>query len=134
MSVGSSLLSRNRPSLANTNLRQQLRRAMHKPQEPEKSPYDSLAAMPPTPVEKDRLPRAANIGLGAITLTIAGAGAIVLVAGAMTPAIGAMRSTKLEWERRQLLMEQAEREAQAQSPIDAPSAGSYDVQPNANHP
>ena len=49
--------------------------------------------------------------MGTVALAVAGAGALVLIAGFMSPTVGATRSTKLEWQRRKLLMDQAEREA-----------------------
>ena len=70
---------------------------------------DPPAVDPPQPVEA--LPAGVNAVLGTVALTVAGAGALVLIAGFMTPTVGATRSTKLEWQRRKLLMDQAECEA-----------------------
>lgn len=84
--------------------------------EPEQPPAasdenaESLASVPPTPSD-DRLPPAAHIAMGTVALTIAGAGAIVLIGGAMTPTMGATRSTKLEWQQRQQQIEQAAQRA-----------------------
>lgn len=82
---------------------------------------DPPAVDPPQPVET--LPPGVNAALGTVALTVAGAGALVLIAGFMTPTVGATRSTRLEWQRRKLLMDQAEREA-------APGAES---EPPADH-
>lgn len=83
---------------------------MDEPDQPNDPQEESLAAVSPTPVESENLPLAGHIGLGVITWAAAGAGALVLIAGTMTPCAGATRSTTLEWERRRLQIEQAERE------------------------
>mgnify|MGYP003337078719 CR=1 FL=1 len=70
---------------------------------------DPPAVDPPQPVET--LPAGVDTALGTVALTVAGAGALVLIAGFMTPTVGATRSTKLEWQRRKLLMDQAECDA-----------------------
>ena len=70
-------------------------------------PKRSLAIDPPQPMVE--LPRSVELGLGAITLGVAGVGACVLIAGSMTPCMGATRSAKLEWQRRHLRIERAER-------------------------
>ena len=101
---------------------------MSEPKKPDESPDDSLAAMPPKPVEEEQLPLGANIGLGTVALTVAGAGAIVLIGGSMTPAMGATRSTKLLWEQRQQQMQQAERET---NHCDAHPGDLIDAQPNS---
>ena len=61
-----------------------------------------------------------------------GGGAILLIAGTMTPAVGATRSTKLEWEKRKLQIEQAEQDLQVDSQTDAQSDVQTDAQPNAS--
>lgn len=90
------------------------------PSQPEPN-SDPPAGDPPLPVET--LPPGVNAALGTVALAVAGAGALVLIAGFMSPTVGATRSTKLEWQRRKLLMDQAEREA-------APGAKS---EPPADH-
>jgi hypothetical protein len=98
--------------------------------EPEKldeSPDESLAAVPPTPIESTRAEQAGGLALGAILLTAAGAGALLLIGGTMTPAVGATRSAKLEWEQRKLQIEQAERDAQVDHQLDDEA----DAQPKA---
>lgn len=74
---------------------------------------ESLADVPPTPVIAPQTPSASHAGLNAVLLTAAGAAAFVLIAGTMTPCVGATRSTKLQWEERHLQIEQAERDAQS---------------------
>jgi hypothetical protein len=101
---------------------------MSEPKQPDESPDESLAAVPPKPIDQEQLPRSANIALGTIALTMAGAGAIVLIGGSMTPAIGATRSMKLVWEQRQLQMDQAERET---NHCDVHPGDSIDAQPNS---
>jgi len=83
---------------------------MDEPDQPGNPQEESLAAVPPTPVAESSVPLAGNIGLGVIAWTAAGAGTLVMIAGTMTPCMGATRSTTLEWERRWLQIEQAERE------------------------
>lgn len=68
---------------------------------------------PLKPVSKDSAPAGGNLGLGLFAVAVAGAGAIMLMAASTTPCMGATRSTNLEWERRKLLIEQAERDAAA---------------------
>jgi hypothetical protein len=92
---------------------------MDQPQQPDESKNESLAEVPPTPLDVAHAPRATNLALGTIALTVAGAGAILLISGTMTPTMGATRSTKLEWEERKLQIEQAERDAQVDPQSDA---------------
>ncbi|EAQ81370.1 hypothetical protein DSM3645_23301 [Blastopirellula marina DSM 3645] len=73
---------------------------------------ESLADVPPSPVTAPPL-SASNRGLNAVTVIVAGAGAFVLLAGLTTPTIGATRSTKLQWEERNLQIEQAVRDAKS---------------------
>ena len=105
---------------------------MNEPKEPDESQNESLAAAPPTPVDEARIPLTGNIGLGAIALTVAGAGAIALISGSMTPTMGATRSTKLEWERRKLQIEQAEYDVQTNSHVDAQPDDQSDTQPKVS--
>jgi len=94
---------------------------MNEPEKPDEPSHElseglrdeSLANVPPTPMEPERVTRVGNLALGAVVLTAAGAGAFLLIAGTMTPCMGATRSTRLEWEKRQQEIEQAEREAEA---------------------
>jgi uncharacterized protein HemX len=74
---------------------------------------ESLANVPPKPVAASQMKAAIYVGLNAALLTAAGAGAIILIAGTMTPCVGATRSTKIQWEDRQLQIEDAERDAQS---------------------
>lgn len=84
---------------------------------------ESLADVPPTPAEPEVVTRAGNLALGAVTLTVAGAGAFLLIAGSMSTCMGATRSTRLEWEKRQQEIERAEREFEIQAEADASSDG-----------
>src|SRR5262245_16774054 len=107
--AGSSLLPRNDPRPRVASSRFCLRCKMDEPRKPDESLDESLAVVPPTPVVAPQAPSASNLGLNAALLTAAGAGAFFLIAGTMTPCVGATRSTKLKWEERQLQIEQAER-------------------------
>jgi hypothetical protein len=100
---------------------------MSEPQKPDESQDESLASVPPTPMTTVPGPQSSNLALGAVILTAAGAGAILLIAGTMTPAAGATRSTKLEWEERKLQIEQAECDAQLDSKVDVKSDAQSDV-------
>ena len=90
---------------------------MDEPKKPEESTdlssEESLAAVPPTPVETPIAAPARNVAINAALFTGAGAAALFLVAGTMTPCVGATRSAKLKWEERQMEIEQAERDANA---------------------
>lgn len=113
---------------------------MRESNEPNASQDESLADLPPTPVNEPGLPVASNVGLGTIALATAGAGALLLIAGSLTPTVGATRSAQLEWERRALQIEQAARDARADitrpdaaqsdaaktAPTDAPQDGTND--------
>ena len=103
---------------------------MNQPHDPDESPDESLAAVPPTPIEDAHVPLSGNLAIGAIMLTAAGAGAFLLIAGTMTPTMGATRSTKLEWEERKLQIEQAERDLQVNSQVTAQPDDQSDAQPN----
>jgi hypothetical protein len=74
---------------------------------------ESLANLPPTPVNEDRSSLASNVVKGGLLIGAAGAGILLLMSGSMTSCRGATRSSKLQWEQRQLEMEQAAQEAQA---------------------
>ena len=78
--------------------------------EPEKSD-ESLADVPPTPVIAPPKLSASSLGLNAVVLAAAGAGALFLIGGTMTPCMGATRSAKLEWQQRNSEIEQAEQDA-----------------------
>jgi threonine dehydrogenase-like Zn-dependent dehydrogenase len=105
---------------------------MDESEKPDESQNESLAAVPPTPVDKASVALAGNIGLGAIALTVAGAGAIALIAGSMSPTMGATRSTKLEWEQRKLQIEQAEHDAEINSQVDAQHNDQSNPQPDGS--
>ena len=79
----------------------------------EESPEESLASVPPTPIDVEQSPRPRNVGLNAALLAGAGVGAFFLLAGTMTPCVGATRSAKLKWEERQLEIDQAEQDAES---------------------
>jgi hypothetical protein len=103
---------------------------MNESEKPDESPDESLADLPPKPVDDSSVPLAAHIGLGAIAWSVAGAGAIVLIAGSLTPTMGATRSTKLEWEQRKLEIEQAVQDSQVDSQMDAQADEQSDGQSN----
>jgi hypothetical protein len=103
---------------------------VNQPQKRNETQDESLAAVPPTPIDVAQLPPAGNLALGTIMLTAAGAGAILLIAGTMTPAMGATRSTKLQWEERKIQIEQAERDVQVNPQVDAKPDDRNDAQPN----
>jgi hypothetical protein len=92
-----------------------------RPEESDKSQEESLAAVPLTPVDQANASIRSNLGLGAIMLTVAGAGALALISGSMTACMGATRSTKLEWERRKLEIERAQRNSVVNPPVDTRS-------------
>lgn len=68
---------------------------------------ESLATVPPTALTAPLPGSSGGLGWNAALFTAAGAGAFFLLAGTMTPCIGATRSAKLKWEQRQLQIEQA---------------------------
>ncbi len=105
---------------------------MNEPQEHDESQDESLAAVPPTPIDEAGAATASNIGLGIIAITLAGAGAMVLVAGTMQSARGATRSAKLEWMQRQAQIEQAMKESQADNSFDVQPDDQNDAQPHAD--
>ncbi|TWT33418.1 hypothetical protein [Blastopirellula retiformator] len=73
----------------------------------------SLADLPPV---AETLPPSTPLksrAVDAILFIIAGAGALVLLGGTLTPCMGATRSAKLKWEERQMQIEQAVRDAEA---------------------
>lgn len=86
---------------------------MNEPERADDARDESLANVPPTPAEPEIVTRAGNLALGAMTLTVAGAGVFLLIAASTSTCMGATRSTKLEWEKRQQEIEQAEREFEA---------------------
>jgi hypothetical protein len=92
---------------------------MNQTQEPDDSKSESLADVPPTSVDPANALPARDLALGAIVLTVAGAGTILLIGATMTPTMGATRSTRLEWERRTLQIEEAERNLQLKAELDA---------------
>ena len=74
---------------------------------------DSLADVPPTPIANDPPSLAANLVKGVLLVGAAGAGILLLLSGSMTSCRGATRSSKLQWEQRQLEIERAAQDAQA---------------------
>lgn len=72
---------------------------------------ESLANVPPSPLSAPDTHAGNGWGLNAALFTAAGGGALFLLSGLMTPCVGATRSAKLEWEKRQLQIEQAASEA-----------------------
>ena len=92
----------------------------------DQSPEESLSNLPPTPVSASG---PGGIALGAMFLAAAGAGAILLVGGSPRRCMGSTRSVKLQWEERQLQMEQAEREYLTGAQLEArPNAQSDDTE------
>lgn len=81
---------------------------------------ESLANVRPTPVVHERQSMVGNFALGAVTLTVAGAGVFLLIAGTMQPCMGATRSTRLEWEKRQREIEMAIEEQTDQTQVNSP--------------
>ena len=79
----------------------------------DKDREDSLDKQPPRPVSADQSTADAAILSAAVFTVIVGAGAFVLVASSTGRTHGATRSQKLEWQQRQLEIEQAERNAKA---------------------
>jgi hypothetical protein len=71
---------------------------------------ESLSELAPEPAVVTRV---GNFALGAVMFTFAGAGVFMLIAGSMSRCMGATRSVKLEWEKRQQEIERAERECEA---------------------
>jgi hypothetical protein len=59
--------------------------------------------MPSTPMPMRRLPMVFKV----IAITAGGTGLFVLASAMFTPTMGAQRSTRLQWEQRQLEIEQA---------------------------
>jgi hypothetical protein len=102
---------------------------MPEPEKPAESSTDSLASVPPIP-EEGRVPLLANISMGTISMAVAGAGAIVLIGGTLTPTVGATRSAKLEWQRRQQQIEQAVRGDVMKSTVDPDPQDQNHVEPN----
>jgi hypothetical protein len=86
---------------------------MDEPQKSSDPPNESLADVPPTPLMTSS---AASTGcFNAVALTAAGAGALFLLAGLMTPCVGATRSAKLKWEERRAEIEQAAHDVPSES-------------------
>ena len=84
--------------------------------ENDKSPGDSLDLAPPNPYDAPVTPLTPLVkkaGIEAALFTAAGAGALFLLAGTMTPCVGATRSARLKWEERQCEIEQAEHDAES---------------------
>jgi hypothetical protein len=104
---------------------------MDEPENPDESPDESLANISPAPVPASRVQQAAKFTLGAIALTGVGGCAFLMVAGTLTPCMGATRSTRLEWEKRKLLIEQAEAELRFESHIEVPGDDRGSVRPTA---
>jgi hypothetical protein len=84
---------------------------MEEAKKPDQSPDESLASVPPNPYVAPTAASAGSLGVNAVVLSAAGAGALFLLAGTMTPCVGATRSTKLKWEERQVEIEHAQRDA-----------------------
>lgn len=68
---------------------------------------ESLASVPPQPLQAHVENAGCGFTANAALLAAAGAGAFFLLAGTMTPCVGATRSAKLKWQERQLQIEQA---------------------------
>ena len=81
---------------------------------------ESLANVRPTPAAEGAGMKLNNQALGAVTLTVAGAGLFLLVAGTTSPCMGATRSTRLEWEKRQREIELAFEEQTDQTQVNSP--------------
>jgi hypothetical protein len=82
----------------------------------ERNADESLADMPPHPVDKFFQDHGSLVGgalKGTLMLGVLGAGAFVLLMGFTTSCAGATRSSKLKWEQRQNEIEQAEHDAQS---------------------
>ena len=105
---------------------------MNAHEKPDESSDESLAAVPPTPVDAEQVSLLSNLGMGTLSLALGSVGAIVLLASTMTPCVGATRSSKLEWEERQLQMEQAQRDAQINSQVNVQPDAPSDAQSNAD--
>lgn len=89
---------------------------MEEDKKPDESSEESLAAVPPSPYEVPATPLTPLVkraGVEVALLTAAGAGALFLLAGTMTPCIGATRSAKLKWDERQQQIEQAQCDAES---------------------
>jgi hypothetical protein len=82
-------------------------------------PEESLASVPPNPYDTPVTPLTPLVkraGIEVALFTAAGAGALLLLAGTMTPCVGSTRSAKLKWEERCQQIEQSEREALSNNP------------------
>jgi hypothetical protein len=88
---------------------------------------ESLADVPPTPVSAEgAVPLAGGPVPLVLMLAAGGAFAYMVIASSMTPTMGATRSAQLEWERRNQQIEQAMREAEIDSPQEAPDGNPRD--------
>ncbi|REK19465.1 MAG: hypothetical protein DWQ37_01315 [Planctomycetota bacterium] len=73
-----------------------------------------MADVPPAPVPAASAERPVGKGLLILLTSVAGVGAMVLFGMSSRTTHGATRSSKLEWEQRQLEIEEAVRDAQAE--------------------
>jgi hypothetical protein len=92
-------------------------------QDPYEQQDESLADVPLTPVDAGQALPGGGLVPTVVTLAAGGAFMYFVVASSMTPTMGATRSGQLEWERRNMEIEQAELDAQNDSHLEAKTDG-----------